>query len=157
MPLVLLCCPFFTTHTGCPLTEGPHQSSDPWGSGRSMTQPGYSAMVGNSPHLNQHGPYTAINPQDRLVSSALYLYTFYLLFIVDIVIFYFFLFLIQSLILIALDCLCPPEAAAAAPLPSELPAARQRGQRDHWCPLGLKQLWSSQPHPSHRWSRHHDG
>lgn len=35
-----------------------------------MTQPGYSAMAGNSPHLNQHGPFTAINPQDRLVSPA---------------------------------------------------------------------------------------
>lgn len=56
-------------HTGLHLTEGPHQSSDPWGPGRSMTQPGYSAMVGNSPHLNQHGPFTAINPQDRLVSD----------------------------------------------------------------------------------------
>lgn len=64
-------------HTGCPLTEGPHQSSDPWGPARSVTQPGYSAMVGNSPHLNQHGPFTAINPQDRLVSSAFYCYTLY--------------------------------------------------------------------------------
>ncbi|XP_075877267.1 transcription factor 3a isoform X3 [Nelusetta ayraudi] len=53
------------------MQEGPHQSSDPWGSGRSMTQPGYSAMVGNSPHLNQHGPFTAINPQDRLKRQPL--------------------------------------------------------------------------------------
>lgn len=47
------------------MQEGLHPPSDPWGSARSMVQPGYSAMLGNSPHLNQHGPFTAINPQDR--------------------------------------------------------------------------------------------
>ena len=53
-----------------PLTEGLHPPSDPWGSARSMVQPGYSAMLGNSPHLSQHAPFTAINPQDRLVSCS---------------------------------------------------------------------------------------
>uniref|UniRef100_A0A8P4FZH4 Transcription factor E2-alpha n=1 Tax=Dicentrarchus labrax TaxID=13489 RepID=A0A8P4FZH4_DICLA len=48
------------------MQEGLHPPSDPWGSARSMVQPGYSAMLGNSPHLSQHGPFTAINPQDRL-------------------------------------------------------------------------------------------
>uniref|UniRef100_A0AAX7URE7 Transcription factor E2-alpha n=1 Tax=Astatotilapia calliptera TaxID=8154 RepID=A0AAX7URE7_ASTCA len=52
------------------MQEGLHPPSDPWGSAGSMVQPGYSAMLGNSPHLSQHGPFTAINPQDRLVSSA---------------------------------------------------------------------------------------
>ncbi|XP_038575246.1 transcription factor 3a isoform X4 [Micropterus salmoides] len=51
--------------------EGLHPPSDPWGSTRSMVQPGYSAMLGNSPHLNQHGPFTAINPQDRLKRQPL--------------------------------------------------------------------------------------
>lgn len=58
-----------------PLTEGLHPPSDPWGSAGSMVQPGYSAMPGNTPHLSQHGPFTAINPQDRLVSSAFTLWT----------------------------------------------------------------------------------
>lgn len=60
---------------------------------------------------------------------------------------------------IACDCLWLPEAAAAAPLPSELPSARQRGERDSpcWRPLRLQQLWSPQPHTPHHWSRHHDG
>ncbi|XP_068604521.1 transcription factor 3a [Brachionichthys hirsutus] len=48
------------------IQEGLHPPPDPWGSARSMVQPGYSAMLGNSPHLSQHGPFTAINPQDRL-------------------------------------------------------------------------------------------
>ncbi|XP_014851356.1 PREDICTED: transcription factor E2-alpha-like isoform X1 [Poecilia mexicana] len=43
-----------------------HPPSDPWGSAGSMIQPGYSAVLGNSPHLGQHGPFTAINPQDRM-------------------------------------------------------------------------------------------
>ncbi|XP_044074177.1 transcription factor 3a isoform X5 [Siniperca chuatsi] len=51
--------------------EGLHPPSDPWGSARSMVQPGYSAMLGNSPHLSQHGPFTAINPQDRLKRQPL--------------------------------------------------------------------------------------
>ncbi|XP_038126312.1 transcription factor 3a isoform X3 [Cyprinodon tularosa] len=46
--------------------EGLHPPSDPWGSAGSMIQPGYSAVLGNSPHLGQHGPFTAINPQDRM-------------------------------------------------------------------------------------------
>ncbi|CAG07740.1 unnamed protein product, partial [Tetraodon nigroviridis] len=48
------------------MQEGLHPPSHPWGSARSMVQQGYSAMVGNSPHLSQHGPFTALNPQDRL-------------------------------------------------------------------------------------------
>ncbi|XP_056276541.1 transcription factor 3a isoform X7 [Pseudoliparis swirei] len=51
--------------------EGLHPPSDPWGSARSMVQPGYSAMLGNSPHLSQHAPFTAINPQDRLKRQPL--------------------------------------------------------------------------------------
>ncbi|XP_008332024.1 transcription factor 3a isoform X2 [Cynoglossus semilaevis] len=47
------------------MQEGMHHPSDPWGSARPMVQPVYSPMMGNSPHLNQHGPYSAINPQDR--------------------------------------------------------------------------------------------
>uniref|UniRef100_A0A096LUG6 Transcription factor E2-alpha n=1 Tax=Poecilia formosa TaxID=48698 RepID=A0A096LUG6_POEFO len=50
---------------GFPLTDA-HPPSDPWGSAGSMIQPGYSAVLGNSPHLGQHGPFTAINPQDRM-------------------------------------------------------------------------------------------
>uniref|UniRef100_A0A671WW57 Transcription factor E2-alpha n=1 Tax=Sparus aurata TaxID=8175 RepID=A0A671WW57_SPAAU len=57
------------------MQEGLHPPSDPWGSARSMVQPGYSAMLGNSPHLSQHAPFTAINPQDRLVSCAFTLWT----------------------------------------------------------------------------------
>ncbi|XP_047444359.1 transcription factor 3a isoform X2 [Mugil cephalus] len=53
------------------MQEGLHPPSDPWGSAGSMVQPGYSAMLGNSPHLNQHGPFTAINPQDRLKRQPL--------------------------------------------------------------------------------------
>nr|XP_046265374.1 transcription factor 3a isoform X1 [Scatophagus argus] len=53
------------------MQEGLHPPSDPWGSARSMVQPGYSAMLGNSPHLSQHGPFSAINPQDRLKRQPL--------------------------------------------------------------------------------------
>ncbi|XP_071755705.1 transcription factor E2-alpha-like isoform X1 [Centroberyx gerrardi] len=53
------------------MQEGLHPSPDPWGSAGSMVQPGYSAMLGNSPHLGQHGPFTAINPQDRLKRQPL--------------------------------------------------------------------------------------
>ncbi|CAJ1072038.1 transcription factor 3a isoform X1 [Xyrichtys novacula] len=53
------------------MQDGLHSPSDPWGSARSMVQPGYSAMLGNSPHLNQHGPFSAINPQDRLKRQPL--------------------------------------------------------------------------------------
>uniref|UniRef100_A0A673Z171 Transcription factor E2-alpha n=1 Tax=Salmo trutta TaxID=8032 RepID=A0A673Z171_SALTR len=49
------------------MQEGLHPSPDPWSSAGSMGQPGYStAMLGNSPHLGQPTPFTAINPQDRL-------------------------------------------------------------------------------------------
>ncbi|CAN9502890.1 unnamed protein product [Ophioblennius macclurei] len=53
------------------MQEGLHPPSDPWDSAGSMVQPGYSAMLGNSPHLSQHGPFTAINPQDRLKRQPL--------------------------------------------------------------------------------------
>ncbi|XP_047224184.1 transcription factor 3a isoform X4 [Girardinichthys multiradiatus] len=46
--------------------QGLHPPSDLWGSAGSMIQSGYSAVLGNSPHLGQHGPFTAINPQDRM-------------------------------------------------------------------------------------------
>lgn len=36
-------------------------SEDPWSSS------GYSAMLGNSPHIGQPGSFSAINPQDRMV------------------------------------------------------------------------------------------
>ncbi|XP_040910859.1 transcription factor 3a isoform X1 [Toxotes jaculatrix] len=53
------------------MQEGLHPPSDPWSSAGSMVQPGFSSMVGNSPHLSQHGPFTAINPQDRLKRQPL--------------------------------------------------------------------------------------
>ncbi|XP_037642918.1 transcription factor 3a isoform X3 [Sebastes umbrosus] len=53
------------------MQEGLHPPSDPWGSARSMVQPGYTAMLGNSPHLSQHAPFTALNPQDRLKRQPL--------------------------------------------------------------------------------------
>ncbi|XP_076000739.1 transcription factor 3a isoform X2 [Genypterus blacodes] len=53
------------------MQEGLHPPSDPWGSAGSMVQPGYSAVLGNTPHLSQHGPFTAINPQDRLKRQPL--------------------------------------------------------------------------------------
>uniref|UniRef100_A0A3Q2Q5W9 Transcription factor E2-alpha n=1 Tax=Fundulus heteroclitus TaxID=8078 RepID=A0A3Q2Q5W9_FUNHE len=46
--------------------EGLQPPSDPWGSAVSIIQPGYSAVLGNSPHLGQHSPFTGINPQDRM-------------------------------------------------------------------------------------------
>lgn len=52
------------------MTEGHHTPSDPWGSAGSMVQPHYSGVLGSSPHKSQHGPFPAINPQDRLVSSV---------------------------------------------------------------------------------------
>ncbi|XP_026230098.1 transcription factor 3a isoform X2 [Anabas testudineus] len=53
------------------MQEGLHPPSDPWGSAGSMAQPGYSPMMGNSPHMSQHAPFTAINPQDRLKRQPL--------------------------------------------------------------------------------------
>lgn len=66
---------------GCPPTEGLHPPSDPWGTARSMVQPGYTTMLGNPPHLSQHAPFTAINPQDRLVSCAFILWFILLVFL----------------------------------------------------------------------------
>ncbi|XP_026168716.1 transcription factor 3a isoform X3 [Mastacembelus armatus] len=53
------------------MQEDLHPPSNPWGSSGSMVQPSYSTMLGNSPHLSQHGPFTAINPQDRLKRQPL--------------------------------------------------------------------------------------
>ncbi|XP_034469306.1 transcription factor 3a isoform X3 [Hippoglossus hippoglossus] len=53
------------------MQEGLHPPSDPWGSAGSMVQPGFSSMLGNTPHMSQHGPFTAINPQDRLKRQPL--------------------------------------------------------------------------------------
>ncbi|KAM9322883.1 transcription factor 3a isoform 1-T1 [Pholidichthys leucotaenia] len=53
------------------IQEGLHQPSDPWNAAGSMVQSGYSAILGSSPHLNQHGPFTAVNPQDRLKRQPL--------------------------------------------------------------------------------------
>lgn len=41
----------------------PLLSEDPWSSG-------YSAMLGNSPHIGQPGSFSAINPQDRMVGRS---------------------------------------------------------------------------------------
>ncbi|CAL8281521.1 unnamed protein product [Lota lota] len=49
------------------MQEGP----DPWAAAGPMVQPGYSAVLGNSPHLGQHAPFTAIQPQDRLKRQPL--------------------------------------------------------------------------------------
>lgn len=43
----------------------PLLSEDPWSSS------GYSAMLGNSPHIGQPGSFSAINPQDRMVGPNL--------------------------------------------------------------------------------------
>ncbi|XP_014071849.1 transcription factor 3b isoform X7 [Salmo salar] len=48
------------------LQEGLHPSSDPWASSGPLGQSGYSAMLGNSPHIGQPGSFSAINPQDRM-------------------------------------------------------------------------------------------
>uniref|UniRef100_A0A673WL95 Transcription factor E2-alpha n=1 Tax=Salmo trutta TaxID=8032 RepID=A0A673WL95_SALTR len=39
---------------------------DPWASSGPLGQSGYSAMLGNSPHIGQPGSFSAINPQDRM-------------------------------------------------------------------------------------------
>ncbi|XP_062259461.1 transcription factor 3a isoform X3 [Platichthys flesus] len=53
------------------MQEGLHPPSDSWGPAGSMVQPGFSSMLGNTPHMSQHGPFTAINPQDRLKRQPL--------------------------------------------------------------------------------------
>uniref|UniRef100_A0A674DAL9 Transcription factor E2-alpha n=1 Tax=Salmo trutta TaxID=8032 RepID=A0A674DAL9_SALTR len=62
---------YTNTPPGSSLTEGLHPSPDPWSSAGPMGQPGYSAVLGNSPHLGQPAPFTAINPQDRLKRQPL--------------------------------------------------------------------------------------
>ncbi|XP_029488334.2 transcription factor 3b isoform X3 [Oncorhynchus nerka] len=52
------------------MQEGLHPSSDPWASSGPLGQSGYSAMLGNSPHIGQPGSFSAINPQDRMVRTA---------------------------------------------------------------------------------------
>uniref|UniRef100_A0A3P9L6H7 Transcription factor E2-alpha n=1 Tax=Oryzias latipes TaxID=8090 RepID=A0A3P9L6H7_ORYLA len=53
------------------MQEGHHTPSDPWGSAGSMVQPHYSGVLGSSPHKSHHGPFPAINPQDRLKRQPL--------------------------------------------------------------------------------------
>ncbi|XP_051549609.1 transcription factor E2-alpha-like isoform X2 [Myxocyprinus asiaticus] len=48
------------------MQEGLHSSSDPWAPTGSLGQSGYTAMLGNSPHISQPGSFSAINPQDRM-------------------------------------------------------------------------------------------
>ncbi|XP_026115089.1 transcription factor E2-alpha-like isoform X4 [Carassius auratus] len=48
------------------MQEGLHSSSDPWAPSGSIGQSGYTAMMGNSPHISQPGTFSAINPQDRM-------------------------------------------------------------------------------------------
>ncbi|XP_055778525.1 transcription factor E2-alpha-like isoform X2 [Salvelinus fontinalis] len=52
------------------MQEGLHPSSDPWASSGPLGQSGYSAMLGNSPHIGQPGSFSAINPQDRMVRTT---------------------------------------------------------------------------------------
>ncbi|KAI4888680.1 hypothetical protein NFI96_016823 [Prochilodus magdalenae] len=53
------------------MQEALHPSSDPWASSGPLSQSGYSAMLGNSPHISQPGSFTAINPQDRVKRQPL--------------------------------------------------------------------------------------
>ncbi|XP_060736619.1 transcription factor 3b isoform X3 [Tachysurus vachellii] len=53
------------------MQEGLHPSPDPWASSGPLGQSGYSAMLGNSPHISQPGSFTAINPQDRMKRQPL--------------------------------------------------------------------------------------
>ncbi|KAG5851343.1 hypothetical protein ANANG_G00092210 [Anguilla anguilla] len=53
------------------MQEALHPSPDPWGPSGALGQPGYSAMLGNSAHISQPGPFTAINPQDRMKRQPL--------------------------------------------------------------------------------------
>nr|XP_029488338.1 transcription factor E2-alpha-like isoform X6 [Oncorhynchus nerka] len=52
------------------MQEGLHPS-DPWASSGPLGQSGYSAMLGNSPHIGQPGSFSAINPQDRMKRQTL--------------------------------------------------------------------------------------
>ncbi|XP_030639879.1 transcription factor 3b isoform X2 [Chanos chanos] len=53
------------------MQEGLHPSTDPWASSGPLGQSGYSAMLGNPPHLSQPGPFSAMNPQDRMKRQPL--------------------------------------------------------------------------------------
>ncbi|KAK7137055.1 hypothetical protein R3I93_017197 [Phoxinus phoxinus] len=48
------------------MQEGLHSSSDHWAPSGPLGQSGYTAMLGNSPHINQPGSFSAINAQDRM-------------------------------------------------------------------------------------------
>lgn len=67
-------------------------SEDPWSSS------GYSAMLGNSPHIGQPGSFPAINPQDRMVRES---HLYYLLSFSELIImnyYFFFIFMMMWLI-----------------------------------------------------------
>ncbi|XP_076880596.1 transcription factor 3b isoform X2 [Brachyhypopomus gauderio] len=53
------------------MQEGLHPSSDPWAASGPLGQSGYTAMLGNSPHMSQPGSFSAINPQDRMKRQPL--------------------------------------------------------------------------------------
>ncbi|XP_026884140.2 transcription factor 3b [Electrophorus electricus] len=53
------------------MQEGLHPSSDPWAASGPLGQSGYTAMLGNPPHMSQPGSFTAINPQDRMKRQPL--------------------------------------------------------------------------------------
>uniref|UniRef100_A0A8C8EJZ3 Transcription factor E2-alpha n=1 Tax=Oncorhynchus tshawytscha TaxID=74940 RepID=A0A8C8EJZ3_ONCTS len=59
------------TKPGSVYENGLHPSSDPWASSGPLGQSGYSAMLGNSPHIGQPGSFSAINPQDRMKRQPL--------------------------------------------------------------------------------------
>uniref|UniRef100_A0AAY4CZL3 Transcription factor E2-alpha n=1 Tax=Denticeps clupeoides TaxID=299321 RepID=A0AAY4CZL3_9TELE len=48
------------------MQEGLHPSADPWASSGPLGQPGYSVLLGNSPHISQPGSFSALNPQERM-------------------------------------------------------------------------------------------
>ncbi|TRY62320.1 hypothetical protein DNTS_025859 [Danionella cerebrum] len=49
------------------MQEGLHSSSEHWAPPGSLGQPGYSAMLGTSPHVSQPGSFSAINTQERMI------------------------------------------------------------------------------------------
>ncbi|KAG9350587.1 hypothetical protein JZ751_024476 [Albula glossodonta] len=53
------------------MQESLHPTPDPWAPSGPLGQPGYSAMLGNSAHTGQPGPFSAINPQDRMKRQPL--------------------------------------------------------------------------------------
>ncbi|KAJ8277281.1 hypothetical protein GJAV_G00073500 [Gymnothorax javanicus] len=53
------------------MQEALHPSPDPWAPSGPLGQPGYSGMLGNSAHIGQPSPFSAINPQDRMKRQPL--------------------------------------------------------------------------------------